>query len=91
MQRVQKSVFFVFCTYFRRNIYFGDVDEMKHTSVMSQPGITRLQIIYQFIHLLMNLELAGFVDIIECFNEMETKTIQKSVKSNEICVHDLKV
>lgn len=39
----------------------------------------------------MNLELAGFVDIIECFNEMETKTIQKSVKSNEICVHDLKV
>lgn len=39
----------------------------------------------------MNLELAGFVDIIECFNEMKTKTIQKSVKSNEICVHDLKV
>ena len=64
---------------------------MKHTSVMSQPGITRLQIINQFIHLLMNLELAGFVDIIECFNEMETKAIQKSVKSNEICVHDLKV
>ena len=64
---------------------------MKHTLVMPQPGITRLQIIYQFIYLLMNLELAGFVDIIECFNEMETKTIQKSVKSNEICVHDLKV